>query len=146
MEVLVLVSLFHGCYKLNRYGHSSGEERGKLIAMTVFGFLFYLLTDMACLKSPACPFQIPILMILHIISALRRLGANATLTFLNQLKLKIETQLRHLITCTGTFAHRSLRFCQCLGYVRQSLHLFGDKCSSHRRGAMSQFRRHSKCY
>ncbi|KAG1760268.1 hypothetical protein EDD22DRAFT_955078 [Suillus occidentalis] len=81
MEVLVLVSLFHGYYKSNRYGHSSEEERGKLIAMTVFGFLFYFLTEMACLISPACPFQIPILTMLHIVSALRRLGANATPTF-----------------------------------------------------------------
>ncbi|KAG2047169.1 hypothetical protein BDR06DRAFT_121441 [Suillus hirtellus] len=30
-----------------------------IIATTVFGFLFYSLTVMACLKSPACPFQTP---------------------------------------------------------------------------------------
>ncbi|KAG2341018.1 hypothetical protein BDR05DRAFT_888993 [Suillus weaverae] len=31
-----------------------------IIATTVFGFLFYCLTVMACLISPACPFQTPI--------------------------------------------------------------------------------------
>ncbi|KAG2153038.1 uncharacterized protein EDB93DRAFT_1082661 [Suillus bovinus] len=31
-----------------------------IIATTIFGFLFYSLTVMACLISPACPFQTPI--------------------------------------------------------------------------------------
>ncbi|KAG2053058.1 hypothetical protein BDR06DRAFT_886714 [Suillus hirtellus] len=40
-----------------------------IIATTVFGFLFYCLTVMACLISPACPFQTPtstMLRMLHI--------------------------------------------------------------------------------
>ncbi|KAG2036023.1 hypothetical protein BDR03DRAFT_867146 [Suillus americanus] len=38
-----------------------------IIATTVFGFLFYSLTVMACLVSPACPFQTPISTILHML-------------------------------------------------------------------------------
>ncbi|KAG1726475.1 hypothetical protein EDB19DRAFT_226478, partial [Suillus lakei] len=38
-----------------------------IIATTVFGFLFYSLTVMACLISPTCPFQTPISTILRIL-------------------------------------------------------------------------------
>jgi hypothetical protein len=38
-----------------------------IIATTVFGFLFYSLTVMACLISPACPFQTPISMIFRML-------------------------------------------------------------------------------
>ncbi|KAG2135300.1 hypothetical protein DEU56DRAFT_396617, partial [Suillus clintonianus] len=38
-----------------------------IIATTVFGFLFYSLTVMACLISPACPFQTPISTILRML-------------------------------------------------------------------------------
>ncbi|KAG1818248.1 hypothetical protein EV424DRAFT_1512917 [Suillus variegatus] len=38
-----------------------------VIGTTVFGFLFYSLTVMACLISPACPFQTPISTILRVL-------------------------------------------------------------------------------
>ncbi|KAG2054225.1 hypothetical protein BDR06DRAFT_884423 [Suillus hirtellus] len=38
-----------------------------LIGTTVFGFLFYSLTVMACLISPTCPFQTPISSLLHVL-------------------------------------------------------------------------------
>jgi hypothetical protein len=38
-----------------------------IIATTVFGFLFYSLTVMACLISPACPFQTPISTVLRML-------------------------------------------------------------------------------
>ncbi|KAG2098108.1 hypothetical protein BD769DRAFT_1513517, partial [Suillus cothurnatus] len=38
-----------------------------IIATTVFGFLFYSLTVMAALVSPACPFQSPISTILRML-------------------------------------------------------------------------------
>ncbi|KAG1767626.1 hypothetical protein EDD22DRAFT_285485 [Suillus occidentalis] len=38
-----------------------------IIATTVFGFLFYSLTVMACLISPSCPFQTPISTILRML-------------------------------------------------------------------------------
>ncbi|KAG1808764.1 hypothetical protein EV424DRAFT_1424646, partial [Suillus variegatus] len=38
-----------------------------IIATTVFGFLFYSLTVMACLISPACPFQTPTSMMLRML-------------------------------------------------------------------------------
>jgi hypothetical protein len=38
-----------------------------IIATTVFGFLFYSLTVMACLISPACPFQTPVSTILRML-------------------------------------------------------------------------------
>ncbi|KAG2032633.1 hypothetical protein BDR03DRAFT_873633 [Suillus americanus] len=38
-----------------------------IIATTVFGFLFYSLTVMACLISPACPFQTPMSTVLRML-------------------------------------------------------------------------------
>ncbi|KAG1718184.1 hypothetical protein EDB19DRAFT_1863147, partial [Suillus lakei] len=38
-----------------------------IIATTVFGFLFYSLTVMACLISPSCPFQTPTSMVLRML-------------------------------------------------------------------------------
>ncbi|KAG1851448.1 hypothetical protein DFJ58DRAFT_661599, partial [Suillus subalutaceus] len=38
-----------------------------IIATTVFGFLFYSLTVMACLISPACPFQTPVSTVLRML-------------------------------------------------------------------------------
>jgi hypothetical protein len=38
-----------------------------IIATTAFGFLFYLLTVMARLISPACPFQMPTFTVLRML-------------------------------------------------------------------------------
>jgi hypothetical protein len=46
-----------------------------IIAITVFGFLFYSLTVMACLISPACPFQTPTSTVLPMV--LRMLRKNS---------------------------------------------------------------------
>jgi hypothetical protein len=100
-----------------------------IIATTVFGFLFYSLTVMACLISPACPFQTPMS------TVLRMLGIHKVLLltfepasmYFQQLKTpahavlqrmldtfrsrwtQLSEALRGPVRATGTFARGSLQ-------------------------------------
>jgi hypothetical protein len=99
-----------------------------IIAITVSGFLFYSLTVMTCLISPACPFQTPMS------TVLRMLGTDRVLLlifepasrYFHQLKISAHAVLRRrldaltprwiqlsealigVVRATGEFARRSL--------------------------------------
>ncbi|KAG1798657.1 uncharacterized protein HD556DRAFT_198477 [Suillus plorans] len=100
-----------------------------IIATTVFGFLFYSLTVMACLISPACPFQTPtstMLRMLRIDRVLRLVFKRAS-SYSQQLMKSLHGVLKRLLGiirsgCTqlsavfrgpvhaiGAFAERSLQ-------------------------------------
>ncbi|KAG2135294.1 hypothetical protein DEU56DRAFT_396426, partial [Suillus clintonianus] len=68
-----------------------------IIATTVFGFLFYSLTVMACLISPACPFQTPISTILRMLR-------------IDRVLLLIFTPASRCFQQLTTSAHGELRF------------------------------------
>ncbi|KAG1722864.1 hypothetical protein EDB19DRAFT_1954368 [Suillus lakei] len=78
-----------------------------IIATTVFGFLFYSLTVMACLISPSCPFQTPISTVLRMlhIDRLLHLIFEPAFRYLTQLA----SSAHGPVCATGVFAQRSHR-------------------------------------
>ncbi|KAG2092501.1 uncharacterized protein F5147DRAFT_433605 [Suillus discolor] len=70
-----------------------------IIATTAFGFLFYSLTVMACLISPACPFQTPtstMLRMSHIDRVLHLLFKQAS-SYFQQLTKSLHSMLERLL-------------------------------------------------
>ncbi|KAG1722869.1 hypothetical protein EDB19DRAFT_2029243 [Suillus lakei] len=98
-----------------------------IIATTIFGFLFYSLTVMACLISPSCPFQTPISTVLRMlhIDRLLHLIFKPTFRYLQQLAssahgvlqrrlgtfrsswTRVSEALEGPVRATGAFARRS---------------------------------------
>jgi hypothetical protein len=100
-----------------------------IIATTVFGFLFYSLTVMACLISPACPFQTPISTILRMlrVDSVLRLVFKRVSCYFQQLTTSVHSVLERMlgiirsrwsrlsevfrspVHAVGTFSRRSLQ-------------------------------------
>ncbi|KAG1748114.1 hypothetical protein EDB19DRAFT_1684307 [Suillus lakei] len=81
-----------------------------IIATTVFGFLFYSLTIMASLISPACPFQTPISTMLRMLrNRILRPVFKSTYMHLQQLTTSVHNVLQRLL---GTLRSSWTQFSQ----------------------------------
>ncbi|KAG1834898.1 hypothetical protein EV424DRAFT_532044 [Suillus variegatus] len=100
-----------------------------IIATTVFGFLFYSLM-MACLISPACPFQTPTSTMLRMlrIDRVLRLVFKRTSSYFQQLTkslhgwTRLSAVYRGPVRAIGAFAQRSLQ--QLITSLHSWLHFF----------------------